>query len=170
MEVEPDRMRSKRGVALLGTGCVLLTCGAALLIYAWTARFTAIRFLDEGVATVATVRSIERRGTKHGGVRVEVAFWDRTGGPPVGILKFAELTDLMPLRFAGVKEGDEIEIRWFAEAGRLRVAPEASLNAETRPPEFQFAFGIGLGASGGVLLGCLALREARQRERPGEMR
>lgn len=170
MNAEPARMRSKRDLALLATGCVLLTCGAALLLYAWTARFTAIRFLDEGVATVATVRSIERRGTKHGGVRVEVAFWDKAGGPPVGALRFAELTDLMPLRFAGVKEGDEIEIRWFAEDGRLRVAPEASLRPETRPPEFQFAFGIGLAASGGVLLGFLALREARRRERPGEMR
>jgi hypothetical protein len=160
----------KSGVALLAGGAVLLTCGIVLLIYAWVARFTAVRFLEEGMKAEATIHSIEHRGARHGGRRIEVSFWDKRHDSFIGDLKFVELTDLVPLRHSGEKEGDGIAIRWFEEGERLRIAPERSLHAATRPPEMQFGFGIGIAAMGGILLGFHTLREARRRERPGEMR
>lgn len=160
----------KSSVALLAGGSVLLTCGVVLLIHAWVARFTVLRFLEDGIKAEATIHSIESRTARYGGRRIEVSFWDQRRDTFLGDLKFAELTDLVPLRHGGEKEGDGIAIRWIEESDRLRVAPERSLHAETRPPEMQFAFGIGIVAMGGILLGVYTMREARRRERPGEMR
>jgi hypothetical protein len=35
--------------------------------------------------------------------------------------------------------------------------------------DLKFAFGLGIAATGGILLGFHILREARRRERPGKM-
>lgn len=170
MKAQPLTPLLKGSVALVAGGSVFLTCGVVLLIYAWMARFTVVRFLEDGFQAEATIHSIETRSARHGGRRIEVSFWDKRHDSFIGELKFAELTDLVPMRHSGEKEGDEIAIRWIEEDDRLLVAPERSLNAETRPPEMQFAFGIGISAMGGILLGFHILREARRRERPGEMR
>ncbi len=170
MKSEPVQSLPRRSFLFLLGGVVLVTCGATLLFYAWVVRFTAIEFLEKGTVAEATIRNIEHRGAKHGGRRIEVGFWEKRDGMLLGELRFAELTDLVPLRHAGEREGDEIAIRWFKEDGRLRLAPERSLHAETRPPEMQFAFGIVVTATGGILLGFYTMREARRRERPVEMR
>jgi len=170
MKASPGMSFPKSSVALLAGGSVLLTCGVVLLVHAWVARFTAIRFLEDGIETKATIHAIELRGARHGGRRINVSFWDKRHDSFIGDLRFADLTDLVPLRHSGEREGDEIGIRWFEEGDRLRVAPERSLHAETRPPEMQFAFGIGIAAMGGILLGTYSMRAARLRERPGEMR
>lgn len=160
----------KRSLALLAGGSVLLTCGVVLLIHAWVARFTVILFLESGIEAKATIHVIEHRGARHGGRLIKVSFWDERQDSFIGDLKFADLTDLVPIRHSGEKEGDGITICWFEEVNRLRVAPERSLHAETRPPEMRFAFGIGIAATDGILLGFHVLHEARRRERPGEMR
>lgn len=170
MKTAPLPTVPKGNVALPAGGAVLLTCGAVLLIYAWVARFTVLRFLEEGIKAEATIHSIEPRAARHGGRRIEVSFWDKRRDAFLGELTFAELTDLVPMRHSGEREGEGIAIRWIEEGGRLRVAPERSLHTATCPPEMQFAFGIGIAASGGILLGFHAMREARRRERPGEMR
>ena len=171
MKAVQSAILPKEGAGILAAGCVLVTCGAALLIYAWVARLSAARFLEKGIEGEARIQSIEGRGTRQGGRRIEVSFWDRReGGPPIGGLRRAGLTDLLPLRHSGEREGDEIAIRWYEDGERLRIAPEASLNAETRPPEMRFDFGLGIAATGGILLGWHTLREARRKERPGEQR
>lgn len=170
MKAVPVMSLPKISVALLAAGSVLLTCGVVLLIHAWIARFTVIRFLEDGIEAKATIHTIAHRGARHGGRRINVSFWDKRHDSFIGDLKFADLTDLVPMRHSGEKEGDEIGIRWIEEGNRLRVAPERSLHAETRPPEMQFAFGLAVAATGGILLGFFTLREARRRERPGEMR
>jgi|APTNR8051073442_1049403.scaffolds.fasta_scaffold26841_2 prepilin-type processing-associated H-X9-DG protein len=170
MKVAPVMSLPKSSVALLAAGSVLLTCGVVLLVHAWVARFTAVRFLESGIEAKATIHSIEHRGARHGGRRINVSFWDKRHDSFIGDLKFADLTDLVPIRNGGEKEGDEIGIRWIEEGDVLRLAPERSLHAATRPPEMQFAFGIGITATGGILLGIHTMREARRRERPGEMR
>lgn len=153
---------------LLG-GVLLLVCGVSLTVYAWAVRFVALEFLEKGTSAEATIRSIEHRGARHGGRRIEVGFWVKREGSLLGDLRFGELTDLVPLRHDGSREGEALAIRWFEEGGRLRLAPESSLHAGTRPPEMQFAFGIAIAATGGILLGIFIMREARRRERPGAM-
>lgn len=166
---ETPRILPRRSVLLLLSGVVLVVSGVALILYAYFARFSVAEFLEKGIPATATIRSIEARGAKHGGRLIEVSFWEKRDGQLLGELQFATITDLLPIRAGGEKSGDEIAVRWFRENGRLRVAPESSLNRETRSPEFQFAFGIGLAAIGGILLGVHSMREARRRERPGEM-
>lgn len=160
----------KGSVALLAGGSVLLTCGALLLIYAWAVRFQVVRFLDHGIEAQATILSIGHRGGRYGGRRIKVSFRDTGKDSILGDVKFAEITDLVPMRHGGEKEGDVIAIRWFEEDDRLRLAPERSLHAETRPLEMQYLFGMTISATGGVLLGLSAMREARRRERSGGIR
>lgn len=169
MTRENSKVVKKGDVILLLSGVVLLVCGILLLVYAWAIRFTAIEFLEKGCKAEATIRSIERRGVRHGGRRITVGFWEKRDGSLLGELHFAELTDLVPLQDFKMDEGGQMEIRWFEEKGRLRVAPEGALHPETRPPEMRFDFGIAVAAMGGILLGLFGMREARRRERPGEM-